>query len=157
MTSKHFLGPIMVVEDNDDDYFILKRVLRDLDIECVIKRCASAEELIARVNGAGEYAARGALYPSLVFLDLNLPGVDGRELIRRFGDHPTLRHVPLVALTTSTWDRDIERCYDLGVTSYITKSHDIDVFSAKILDTFRYWLTVVQRPSLSPYDGLEPL
>ena len=85
--------------------------------------------------------------PDLVLLDLNLPKLDGKQVLERMRAHADLRRIPVVALTTSKQEEDILRTYDLGVNSYITKPVDIADFISALQDLGNYWFRLVALPS----------
>jgi DNA-binding NarL/FixJ family response regulator len=96
----------------------------------------------------GEYEApANAPKPGLILLDLNMPKKDGREALAEIKDHPELRTIPVVVLTTSQAEEDIFRTYDLGVSSYITKPVTFDglVEAMKVLSS--YWFEIVELPN----------
>ncbi len=84
--------------------------------------------------------------PDIVLLDLNLPGTDGREVLEHIKQDESLRLIPVVVLTTSTDDRDVDRCYAAGANSYITKPVDLDGFMRSIQRLTDFWFEVVILP-----------
>jgi len=84
--------------------------------------------------------------PDLMLLDLNMPKMDGKQLLKQMRADPTLRRIPVVALTTSKQESDIIRTYDLGANSYIVKPVDMDQFINAIKVLKDYWLQIVVLP-----------
>src|SRR5207253_2622403 len=95
----------------------------------------------------GEYAeAAKAPRPGVVLLDLNLPGTDGREVLREVKNDPGLKNIPVIVLTTSNDERDVEACYRAGANSYIQKPVNIEGFFKAIQRLTDYWFEVVILP-----------
>ena len=84
--------------------------------------------------------------PGLVLLDLNLPGTDGREVLRILKLDPVLRKIPVIVLTTSSADQDIQRCYDDGANSYVQKPVDLQGFVLAMTRLKEYWFEVAILP-----------
>jgi len=84
--------------------------------------------------------------PGLILLDLNMPRKDGREALEEIKNHPELRRIPVVVLTTSKAEEDIYRTYDLGVNSFISKPISFEGLVAVMTELGRYWLEIVELP-----------
>ena len=93
----------------------------------------------------GQFA--NATRPDLILLDLNLPGKDGREVLKEVKEDDNLKKIPIVVLTTSKAEEDILKSYDLHANSYITKPVDFDQFINVIKSIESFWLEVVKLPS----------
>lgn len=91
-----------------------------------------------------------AVAPRVVLLDLKLPKMDGVDVLARLKAHPRGRRIPIVMLTSSKELSDIERCYELGVNSYIVKPVDFDQFTGAMKQLGMYWLLLNQPPALGP-------
>jgi CheY-like chemotaxis protein len=94
---------------------------------------------------AGDYATAGR--PDLIFLDLNLPRKDGREVLAEIKGDAGLKRIPVVILTTSRAESDITSCYDLDANCYVVKPADLDQYFHVIQSTERFWLTIATRSS----------
>ncbi len=95
----------------------------------------------------GSYAARNVNNrPKVILLDLKLPKVDGLEVLRRIREDERTRNIPVVVLTSSHEDRDIDECYKLGVNSYITKPVDFEQFTESVRVLGFYWLLLNRPP-----------
>jgi len=92
----------------------------------------------------GDYA--NAPRPDLILLDLNLPGMDGREILAEVKADPNLRRIPVVVLTTSSDEADVLRSYDLHANCYVTKPFDVQQFIQVIQLISDFWLTAVNLP-----------
>jgi CheY-like chemotaxis protein len=84
--------------------------------------------------------------PGLILLDLNMPGVDGRQVLERLKASPTLRPIPVIILTTSSDTRDIEQCYALGASTFIQKPVDFDGLAAAVRAMRDYWFGIALLP-----------
>src|SRR3712207_4925518 len=103
---------ILLVEDSPEDYEVTVRAFRKANLANPVQRCCDGEEALDYLYRRGRYAdAARAPRPGLVLLDLNLPGTDGRQVLAQVKADPQLRSIPVVVLTTSADERDIEGCY----------------------------------------------
>jgi CheY-like chemotaxis protein len=139
---------ILLVEDNSSDVLLTQRALAKNHIsnELVVSR--DGQEALDYLFGKGQYAGRDtALLPALVLLDLKLPKVDGREVLRSIRESPLTRRLPVVVLTTSAEEEDLAATYDLGVNSYIRKPVDFKNFCEAIRLLGLYWLVLNELPS----------
>jgi CheY-like chemotaxis protein len=101
-------------------------------------------EALAFLRREGRHAA--APRPDVILLDLNLPRMDGREVLAALKADPALRRIPVVILTTSQDEQDVLRAYELHANCYITKPVDLDQFIAVIQSIESFWLTIVTLP-----------
>jgi CheY-like chemotaxis protein len=134
--------PILLVEDNPVDV--------DLTLRAFARRKLANPVLVAR---DGEEALAwiprweaGETKPAVILLDLNMPRVDGLTVLREFKNHPALLRIPIVILTTSKEDRDINTAYDLGANSYIVKPVDFDKFMDVAQQIELYWCVFNELP-----------
>ena len=137
-------APILVVEDSDEDFETLTRLMKQASIINPIFRCCDGEEALEfleqkRCDGKGEPPPR----PSLVLLDLNLPGTDGREVLQHAKQDPNLSAIPVVILTTSSNPKDLEFCYTNGANSYLLKPMSLKKFQRSIQILIDYWFEAV--------------
>ncbi|MBY6203290.1 response regulator [Halomonas denitrificans] len=142
------LQTILIVEDSDDDYEIMTEGLAaESRIRNPVLRCEDGREALAYLLREGDYSdPQRSPAPGIILLDLNLPGIDGREVLRRIKGTPRLRRIPVVVLTTSDDERDVEDCYELGANSYIQKPVDLDKFLFAIRQLTDYWLGIAILP-----------
>lgn len=139
--------PLLIVEDSDDDYEATVRALkRDGPLVNPIHRCENGQEALDYIAGMG---TPDHPRPGLVLLDLNMPGVDGREVLRVLKHDPATAQIPVVILTTSDDDWDIAKCYEAGANTYIKKPVDLEGFFAALKALREYWLEV----AILPRDG----
>ena len=130
---------ILLVEDNPNDAELTQRALKKSDI--------GARLAIARDGAeALEYLLGNRPRPRVVFLDLKLPKIDGIEVLRRVRSEERMRSLPIVVLTSSQEERDINECYKLGVNSYVVKPVEFDKFYKAVGDLGMYWLVLNKSP-----------
>jgi two-component system, response regulator len=138
---------ILLVEDNPDDRELTIRTLRSSGIANRIEVAATGAEAVDFLFGEGVYAHRDTnQQPRVILLDLKLPLLSGVEVLRRIRAEPKLRQVPVVILTSSGEERDLNACYALGANSYIVKPVDFEQFSEAIRTLGMYWLLLNELP-----------
>lgn len=135
---------ILLVEDNADDELLAKRALTQNKIANQVDVARDGVEAIAYLFGSGEQPAREL--PQVVLLDLNLPRIDGLEVLRRIRASESTRLLPVVILTSSKEERDLVESYSLGANSYIRKPVDFEQFTAAVGQLGMYWLVLNQTP-----------
>jgi CheY-like chemotaxis protein len=136
------LDPILLVEDNPMDVDLTRRAFARHKLSNPIQVARDGQEALA-------YLARweaGEPRPIVILLDLKLPKVDGLEVLRRIKSHPRFCAIPIVVLTTSTEDHDIQTAYQLGVNSYIVKPVDFDKFIQVAAHIELYWCALNTPP-----------
>lgn len=144
---------ILLVEDSDEDYTALVRALRDAVVTVSLPRCTRGEEALEYLYGQGRFADPGqAPRPALVLLDLNLPGMDGRELLAAIKSDEHLKSIPVVIMTTSHNPRDVEWCYQHGANSYQVKAISYEQFRDAMRLLVEYWLSVCLLPATAEWD-----
>ena len=136
--------PILLVEDSPEDFETTQRAFRRSGLKNPIFRCPDGDEALDFLFQRGSHA--GAPRPGVILLDLNLPGTDGREVLAEIKATPQLRQIPVIVLTTSSDDRDVQACYNAGASSYIQKPVDLDGFMQAIERLNDYWFEVVILP-----------
>ena len=138
---------ILVADDDPDDRLLLEDAFRDNSIENDIHFVEDGEELVAFLRREGRFEdQRGHPYPGLILLDLNMPKMDGREALRQIKDDEQLRCIPVVVLSTSSAEEDIERTYFSGVNSFITKPVTYDDLLDIVRTLKTYWIDMVRLP-----------
>lgn len=135
---------ILLVEDSPSDANLTIRNFRESRIANHLHWVEDGETAMAYLQQKEEYS--DVLRPDLVLLDLNLPGMDGREVLEAIKTDPQLKLIPVVILTTSTDEADILHSYQLSANCYITKPVDIQQFIQVIHLINEFWLAVVKLP-----------
>jgi chemotaxis family two-component system response regulator Rcp1 len=135
---------VLLVEDSPGDVRLTREAFKDAKVHVNLHVASDGAEAMDFLNREGKHSA--VPRPDLIFLDLNLPKKDGREVLEEIKQSPVLKSIPVVILTTSASDEDILRSYRLHANCYITKSMALDGFLevVKSIDTF--WLSVVKLP-----------
>ena len=139
---------ILLADDDEDDRILTADALRVSKLANDLRTVNDGEELMDYLYHRGEYAAPASSpRPGLVLLDLNMPRKDGREALREMKADPGLRSIPVVVLTTSKAEEDVERTYNLGANSFIVKPVTFDDFAEAMRVATEYWFQVVQLPA----------
>jgi CheY-like chemotaxis protein len=139
---------ILLVEDNPADVRLTREALRRGRVANTLHVVDDGDKALAFLRREGEYA--DAPRPGLVLLDLNLPGLDGRDVLAEVKADPSLRRVPVIVLTTSSAERDIAASYDLGANCFVSKPVALDEFLDVVRSFDAFWLTVVSLPDGDP-------
>ncbi|HEY9740011.1 MAG TPA: response regulator [Coleofasciculaceae cyanobacterium] len=148
--------PLLVIEDSDEDFEAFGRILRQSSIANPIYRCTDGDEALDFLYHTGEYIdSTKAPRPTIILLDLNLPGTDGREVLEQIKEDEELKIIPVVVFTTSSNPKDIETCYRHGVNGYILKPIDIKKLMKAVQVFIDYWFETVILPDYQGgrYDG----
>lgn len=140
---------ILLIEDNPGDVRLTKEVLKEGKVSNNLSVVKDGVEAMKYLRREGQYTAEPQ--PDLILLDLNLPRMDGREVLEKIKEHPNWQRIPVVVLTTSSAEEDIIRSYNLHANCYITKPVDLDQFINVVKSVEDFWLTVVKLPP----NGLE--
>lgn len=139
---------ILLVEDNPNDLELALHALKRHRLANQIQIARDGAEALEFIFCTGAYVNRKIENgPRVVLLDLKLPKLDGLEVLRRIKGDVRTRKIPVVVLTTSRQDRDLQECYALGVNSYIVKPVDFEQFSEAVRQLGFYWLLLNQLPS----------
>ncbi len=140
---------ILLVEDNLDDEELTLRALEKNKVTNEVVVVRDGQEALDYLFGAGAHAGRGAsVMPQVVLLDLNLPKVNGIEVLKRIRNSPQTRMLPVVILTSSAEDRDRLAAYQSHANSYIRKPVDFDQFTEAVRQLGLSWLVLNQPPPI---------
>jgi two-component system, response regulator len=137
---------ILLVEDTPADVQLTMHVFQKYNISNRVEIVEDGAEALDFLFHTGPYADRDER-PKVVLLDLKLPRVSGLEVLRQIRADPRTHKLPVVILTSSREDVDIEKCYELGVNSYIVKPVDFAQFGESVRQLGLYWLVLNQSPS----------
>ena len=141
------LAVILLVDDDAGDQELTRRALEDDVVRVDLRIVSHGEEALDYLFHRGEYAGEErSPRPDLILLDLNMPRMNGREVLAVLKRSPDLCRIPVVILTTSQQEADIVATYDLGCNSYVHKPVDIDQFIDVVRKLGNYWFEVVTLP-----------
>jgi len=136
---------VLLVEDSAAEARLAREALKETQFPVRLHVASDGEEAMAFLKQEGEH--HQAPRPMLVLLDLNLPGKDGREVLRDIKADDNLRAIPVVVLTTSQAPSDIARAYELHANCYIQKPLELDGFIEVVKSIHRYWLQTAELPA----------
>jgi CheY-like chemotaxis protein len=138
---------ILLVDDNDNDCALMRRAFTSAKVLNPLLVIKSGEEAIDYLSGLGKYSNRAEYpLPSLILLDIKMPGLDGLEVLRWVRSQPGLKTIRVVMLTTSSDIRDVNTAYQLGANSFLTKPVDFERFVEITRAISGYWLWMDKAP-----------
>ncbi|MBD1909261.1 MULTISPECIES: response regulator [unclassified Leptolyngbya] len=147
------ISPLLIAEDSDEDFEVLELLMQQMQVKNPIYRCTNGDKVLDFVYQDGEGGLQhNAQRPSVILLDLNLPGTDGREVLEQLKQDESLREIPIVVFTTSSNPKDIEFCYQNGANGYLIKPVDSDELERTVQAFVNYWLQA-NVPPLEGADG----
>lgn len=140
--------PILLVEDNDEDYDIVRWALKKLSISTPVYRCADGDEALDFLHHSGAYTdPASSPRPALILLDLKLTATDGLEVLESIKQDTELRTIPVVIWTSSSDPEDIEICFRQGANSYMLKPVNLDKLLEAVELLNQYWFGVAVLPN----------
>jgi len=128
---------VLLVEDNPDDVTIVKRAMRKSDLKCDLYVASDGEEALDMLARKDEF--EDTPRPDLILLDINLPKINGLEVLAKIKQDDQLKRIPVIVLTISEREEDMARAYDSGAASYMTKPVDSKDFERLIQTVQEYW------------------
>lgn len=134
---------ILLVEDNEGDIVLTKEALADAKIKNEVVVVRDGEQALTHLNTRKD---RPHMLPDLVLLDINLPRIDGKEVLQAIKNDEVLKKIPVVILTTSSSDQDIREAYNKHANCFITKPVDLDKFFDVVKMIEDFWITIVKLP-----------
>ena len=140
------MASVLLVEDNPAEQNLARRSLEKGCVKCDLTIVSDGEKALDFLFCRGEWKDRGDVLPDLILLDLNLPKIDGKEVLRQIKADPKLRVIPVVVLTTSKKEEDVIRTYELGCNSFLQKPVEVDDFIKILREIGSYWFKVVVLP-----------
>lgn len=139
---------VIWAEDDPVDRILLERAILKSGADLEPTFVDDGQEMLDLLNGQGRFQGQGmAANVDLLVLDLNMPGMDGRNLLARLQSNEDFRHIPSIVMTTSQARSDVLSCYDLGANSYITKPRSFDDLVRVIRNMDCYWSTTCVLPA----------
>ncbi len=138
---------IVLVEDSEDDAELTMRALKGANFVNEIVWLKDGEEAIHYLQGKGEYDGRDVtVKPKLILLDLKLPKLGGIEVLELIKKDDNLNKIPVVVMTSSNENQDLDKCYELGANSYVVKPIKFDRFIQVTKEISMYWVLINQIP-----------
>ncbi len=135
---------ILLIEDNPGDVRLMREALRDFSEAPELRVVSDGAQALRYLRREEEFAE--AARPCLVFMDLNLPKFDAREVLRELKSDSELKCIPVAVLTTSDAERDIREVYDLHANCYLRKPADLDSYLETVRQAVHFWLSVAEVP-----------
>jgi len=136
---------VLLIEDNPADVRLTREALSERKVVNRLNVVSDGVEALRYLRHEGSYAASPR--PDLILLDLNLPRKSGREVLEEIKADPDLRRIPVMVLTTSKAEEDLDRAYSLHANCYIRKPVDLDEFLEVVRSIEHFWFTIVTLPS----------
>ncbi|HSZ18735.1 MAG TPA: response regulator [Candidatus Acidoferrum sp.] len=136
---------ILLVEDNAGDVRLTQEVLKGSKVRNNLMVATNGKEALNCLRRQGKYSSSPR--PDLILLDLNLPVMDGREVLQQIKEDSDLKRIPVVILTTSKAEEDILKTYNLHANCYVTKPVDLDQFVKVVRSLEDFWLAIVKLPN----------
>ncbi|WP_421655027.1 response regulator [Leptothermofonsia sp. ETS-13] len=141
------ITPLLIAEDSDEDFEVLQLLMQQMEIQNPIYRCTNGDKVLDFLYQEGDYSNPDiAPRPSIILLDLNLPGTDGRDVLEQLKQDQRLKEIPVVIFTTSSNPKDVEFCYQKGANGYLIKPVDSEELEKTVQAFVEFWLEVNTPP-----------
>ena len=139
---------ILLADDSEDDVLMFCRAFKDVGYQSALQVVRHGDEVVAYLNGNGKFSNRAEYpLPTLLLLDLKMPRRNGFEVLEWIRRQPSLRRMLVIVLTTSERTEDINRAYQLGANSFLSKPLDFSEFRLMLNSLHQYWTTFNRAPS----------
>ncbi len=151
------IGYILLADDSENDVELTLRALRGYQVANEIVVTRDGAEVLDFLYRRGAFSTRDEVQPVVLLLDINMPKVNGLEVLAKVKSDPELRYIPVVMLTSSRQGPDVDQCYRLGANAYVVKPVDFDQFAAAVKTIGKFWAVLNERPfqSATKEDSLE--
>jgi CheY-like chemotaxis protein len=144
------LKRILLVEDNERDVELTLAALEEHNLANEVVVARDGADALDYLYQRGKYSNRVGGLPAVVLLDLNMPKVDGMEVLQRMKIDPVLKQIPVVMVTSSRVEQDLVRSYELGVNAYVVKPVDFQKFIESIRQIGFFWAIINEAPPPTP-------
>jgi CheY-like chemotaxis protein len=135
---------VLLVEDNEADILLTREGFGEVKFKTTLSVVMDGWEAVQFIERKGKYAEVES--PDLILLDINLPKMNGHEVLRSIKSNPETSGIPVIMFTTSSFNRDIQQCYSSHANCYITKPLDVNDFIMAIRSISEFWLNFVKLP-----------
>lgn len=135
---------MLIIDDDPEDVMLIIDSLESAKIKINIQSVNEGESALDYLHQRGDY--KHVKKPDLIFLDLNMPRVSGKDVLKDIKSSPTLKSIPVVVLTTSENPTEIEECYGNGANCYAVKPVDMEQFTRVIQELEQFWFSIVKVP-----------
>jgi len=143
---------VLLIEDSADDYEATMRAFNKASLHNPVIWCQSGRNALDFLTRDGRYKDLAtAMRPGLILLDLNMPGLDGRKTLQLIKGNSELQQIPVIVLTTSSDERDVDACYRMGANSYVQKPVSFDGLIEAIKRLKEYWFEIALLPKELPH------
>jgi len=139
---------LLMADDDPEDCLLAAEAIQENGFGYQVHFVHDGEELLEYLHRTGRYRQTPSKLPDLVLLDLNMPKLDGREALRRIKSDLRLRSMPVVILTTSRQEEDVQRCYQMGAASFLSKPATYCGWITLLRDVCTYWFERVRLPGM---------
>jgi two-component system response regulator len=147
MNRENVVPTVLVAEDHNYDKMILQEVFARAGIAADLHFVSDGEQMLDYLYRRERFAAESSSpTPALILLDLNMPRLDGRKVIRILRADENLRHLPVIALSTSESQKHITEAYSIGINAYLVKPASIPDYVAKITSLWQFWMVTASLP-----------
>jgi CheY-like chemotaxis protein len=140
------LGYILLADDNENDLELETRALSQYHLANEIVIVRDGAEALDFLFRRGEYSRRSSSNPLVILMDINMPRVNGLEVLEQIKSDPVLSSIPVVMLTSSRQSPDVERCYKLGANAYVVKPVDFAQFADAVKTIGKFWAVLNELP-----------
>lgn len=137
---------IVMADDDPDDLLLTEDALREADISSNFRTVTDGEDLISYLKRTDGYSERNAPRPDLILLDINMPKMNGHEVLTRLQADEALREIPVVIITTSGDPEDVRLAYRSGARSYVQKPRTFGELVDAMMTIGQYWFRTVELP-----------
>ena len=137
---------ILLVDDSEDDIHMAQEVFSKLNLPHKLDTAMNAAQALDYLSCSGKYSGRKKVPPDLLLLDINMPGMDGLELLKRLKTDKNHKKIPVIMLTTSASRDGIRKSFEHGAASFITKPNSFDDYRDLIAQFSKYWISVSALP-----------
>ncbi len=138
---------ILIADDDDDDKFLVKSALEDCTSNTPVHFVENGVEVMEYLKNEGKFKDKNTFTrPSIIILDLNMPKKDGRETLKEIKAHPLFKTIPVIILTTSKAEEDVNLCYSCGANAYVVKPNSFTELTDILASMTKFWLEIVTLP-----------